>query len=75
MDILAYPFFVQPAVGAYTSVFAAASSDIVQNPDEFKGAYLVPVGNVRKPTVAGSSEELANELWAAIETFLADKGI
>jgi len=75
VDVLVYPFFVYPDVGAYTSAFAAASSDIVQNPDKFKGAYLVPVGNVRKPTVTGSSEELANELWAAIETFLAEKGI
>jgi hypothetical protein len=75
VDILAYPFTVHPDAGAYTSAFAAASPDIVENPDKFKGAYLVPVGNVRKPTVTGNSEELAKELWAGIETFLADKSI
>jgi len=75
VDILVYPFFVHPDVGAYNSAFAAASPDIVQNLDKFKGEYLVPVGIVRKPSVAGNSEELAKELWAAIETFLADKGI
>ncbi|KAF8132514.1 hypothetical protein EV363DRAFT_1328669 [Boletus edulis] len=75
VDILVYPFFNSPDVGSYTSAFAAASSDIVQNPDKFKGAYLVPVGIVCKPSVTGSSEELAKELWAAIEAFLADKGI
>ncbi|KAN0082541.1 hypothetical protein V8E55_008336 [Tylopilus felleus] len=74
VDILVYPFFVHPDAGAYTSVFAAASSDIVQNPDKFKGAYLLPVGIVHKPTVSGS-EELAKELCATIETFLAEKGI
>lgn len=47
----------------------------MQSPDKFKGAYLVPVGIVQTPSVAGKSEELAKELWAAIETFLADKGI
>jgi hypothetical protein len=75
VDILVYPFFVHPDAGAYTSAFAAASPDIVENPDKFKGAYLVPVGNVRNPTVTGNSEELAKELWAGIETFLADKSI
>lgn len=75
VEILVYPFCVHPDVGAYTSAFAAASPDIVENPEKFKGAYLVPVGNVRKPTVTGNSEELAKELWATIETFLVDKGI
>ncbi|KAG9311420.1 hypothetical protein JVU11DRAFT_8533 [Chiua virens] len=75
VDILVYPFFVHPDVGGYTSTIAAASPDIVQNPEKYKGAYLVPVGIVSKPNKEGSSEELANELWAAIETFLADRNI
>ena len=75
MEILIYPFFTPSDVGAYTSAFAAASPDVVQNPDKFKGAYLVPVGVVSKPKVTANTEELAKELWATIETFLTDKGI
>ncbi|KAF8548727.1 NAD(P)-binding protein [Imleria badia] len=77
VEILVYPFFTHPDVGAYTSVFAAASPDIVQSPDKFKGAYLVPVGIVREPKVKGarSGEELAKELWETIERFLAEKEI
>ena len=75
VDALVYPFFVHPDVGAYTSVFAAASSDVMENSEKYKGAYLLPVGTIRQPNATGSSEDLAKELWGAIETFLADKGI
>ena len=75
MDVLAYPFFVRPDVGAHTSVFAAASSVVTQNRERYKGAYLVPVGTIQKLNEQASSEELAKELWATIETFLADRDI
>lgn len=75
VEILIYPFFVHPDVGGYTSAFAAASSDVIQQPEKYKGAYLVPVGTIQKPSEAGSSEELAKELWTTIETFLTDRGI
>lgn len=76
VEILVYPFFCNSDVGAYNSAFAAGSLDIVQNPDKFKGAYLVPVGTLREAkTKSVSMEELAKELWETIETFLADKAI
>jgi hypothetical protein len=75
VDILVYPFFVHPDVGGYTSAIAAASPDVAQNRDKYKGAYLVPVGKLQKPTEMARDEGLAKELWETIESFLVDKGI
>jgi hypothetical protein len=68
-------FFKDPDEGAYTSVFAAASPDIKERPDAYKGAYLEPVGKfftlgktVRNPT-------LGPELWTTTETFLTKIGL
>jgi NAD(P)-dependent dehydrogenase (short-subunit alcohol dehydrogenase family) len=75
VDIIAYPFFVHPDVGGYTSAIAAASPEVAQNRDKYKGAYLVPVGKLRQPSDAARDEGLAKEMWETIEGFLAEKGI
>lgn len=75
VDALVYPFFVSSDVGGYTSAFAAASPEVAEKRDQFKGAYLVPVGKLKKPTAAACDEGLAKELWGTIEGFLADKEI
>ncbi|KAF9225117.1 NAD(P)-binding protein [Gyrodon lividus] len=75
VDILVYPFFVHPDVGGYTSVIAAASPEVAHNRDMYKGAYLVPVGKLKKPTDTARDEGIARELWETMEGFLADKGI
>jgi hypothetical protein len=48
LDVLTYPFFFSPDVGGYTSAFASGSSEVVQNPQKYKGAYLVPLCKVEK---------------------------
>ncbi|KIK98614.1 hypothetical protein PAXRUDRAFT_823658 [Paxillus rubicundulus Ve08.2h10] len=75
VNILAYPFFVHPDVGGYTSAIAAASPEVAQNRDKYKGAYLVPVGKLQKPSQMACDEGLAKELWETIESFLVDKAI
>ena len=73
----AFTYFLldHPDVAAYTSAFAAASPAVSQHADKYKGAYLDPVGVIATPSEAGRSDALARELWAAIETFLAERGI
>ncbi|KAF9223134.1 NAD(P)-binding protein [Gyrodon lividus] len=75
VDILVYPFFVHPDVGGYTSVIAAASPEVAQNRDMYKGAYLVPIGKIKNPTDTARDEGIAKELWELMEGFVADRGI
>ncbi|KAF9235463.1 NAD(P)-binding protein [Melanogaster broomeanus] len=75
MGRLLYPLVVNPDVGAYTSVIAAASPEVVQNPDRYRGAYLVPVGKLEQASDTARDEGLAKEMWETIEGFLAEKGI
>ncbi|KAF8837408.1 hypothetical protein BDN67DRAFT_973061 [Paxillus ammoniavirescens] len=75
VDILVYPCFVHPDVGGYTSAIAAASPEVAQNRDKYRGGYLVPVGKLQKPSEMARDEGLAKELWETIESFLVDKGI
>jgi len=68
-------FLYAPDKGAYTSVFAAASEEVGKQRDKYKGVYLMPVGKVSKPTDIARDEELAKELWEAVEKFLEEKGL
>jgi hypothetical protein len=59
-------------VGAYNSTFAAASPIVKEKPELYKGAYLVPVGKIAKPSPQALNEELATELRASTERILRD---
>lgn len=54
--------FVAPGVGAYNSVYTAASSVLRENIELYKGAYLSRVGKIVKPTQQAEDEGLAKEL-------------
>ncbi|KAF9235465.1 NAD(P)-binding protein [Melanogaster broomeanus] len=75
VEIIVYPIFVHPDVGAYTSAIAAASPEVVQNRNEYRGAYLVPVGKLKQASDTARDEGLAKEMWETIEGFLVEKGI
>ncbi|KDQ54348.1 hypothetical protein JAAARDRAFT_182313 [Jaapia argillacea MUCL 33604] len=64
-----------PSEGAYNSVFAAVSPVVRSKPAEFRGAYLMPVGKISKPSKLAQSDELAKELWDTTERVLKDLGV
>jgi NAD(P)-dependent dehydrogenase (short-subunit alcohol dehydrogenase family) len=68
-------FFTNPNEGSHTSVIAAASPDVRENADMYKGAYLEPVGKVTHPSKVAQNAELSHELWATAETFLSNIGL
>ncbi|KZP08214.1 NAD(P)-binding protein [Athelia psychrophila] len=55
----------------YNSAFAAASPDVRKRAAEYKGAYLMPVGKITKPSVDARNPQLALDLWAISEKQLA----
>jgi hypothetical protein len=68
-------FFSHPDKGAYNSVFAAASEDVIKEREKYRGAYLMPVGRVSKPTKVARDEELAKELMNSVDAFLQERGM
>ncbi|KAF8903480.1 NAD-binding protein [Gymnopilus junonius] len=61
--------------GAYTSVFAAASPEVRQNKDLYKGAYLTPVAKITKPSKSATNAKLATELYDTTESVLKELGV
>ena len=53
--------------GAHTPLFAATSETITRSPKIFKGAYLVPFGDIHEPSETASDMALAKRLWEATE--------
>lgn len=66
---------VSSTKGAYTSVFAAASPIVRENPDKYKGAYLEPVAQLGKPYEQALNDGLAKELWETTEEILKEIGV
>ena len=66
-----------PTVGAYTPAFAAAGKAVLENKERYRGAYLVnqPTGQITQPSKTALNSDLANQLWATTESFLAQIGI
>ena len=57
------------------SVFAAASPEVRKRAEEFKGAYLMPVGKITKPSADAQNPQLARDLWETSEKQLAALGL
>lgn len=58
------PYFFRTEVeGAMTSAFAAAALDVRRRKNEYKAAYLVPLGKKQKIAAVGRDNRLAEELW------------
>lgn len=58
---------MNPAEGAYTSLFAATSSTVRRNKEKYAGAYLVPYGQIQEPSKDAKDPVAARELWEASE--------
>ncbi|KAK0197107.1 hypothetical protein F5146DRAFT_1108291 [Armillaria mellea] len=58
--------FMHPDIGAYTSVFAAASPVIDTDP-RYKGGYLQPVAQLGEASKTACDPEVARELWQTTE--------
>ena len=57
-----------PATGAHASLFAATSSQVTQEPEKYKGAYLLPPCKITPlSTKLATSLELAADLWRLSE--------
>ncbi|KAF7983225.1 hypothetical protein HWV62_23514 [Athelia sp. TMB] len=70
------PLFTTPlARGGDPSVFAAAAPAVRARADEFRGAYLLPVGKIALPSKDARDERLAGALWATSEKQLAALGL
>ncbi|KDR81778.1 hypothetical protein GALMADRAFT_239970 [Galerina marginata CBS 339.88] len=70
------PWFFAPwRKGAFTSVFAAASTEVRSNRDLYKGAYLTPVAQLSEPSKSALNEKLATELYDTTEQVLKELGI
>ncbi|KAK1839687.1 daunorubicin c-13 ketoreductase [Colletotrichum chrysophilum] len=55
--------FLSPEQGAATSLFAAASRDVKENPAAYKGRFLLPVGKIGVPASVALDEEQVRGLW------------
>ncbi|KZP18129.1 NAD-P-binding protein [Athelia psychrophila] len=61
--------------GADTSLFAAASPQVRASPEKYKGAYLVPMGQIKHPSGPAMDPKNAADLWEASEKQLAAIGL
>jgi hypothetical protein len=65
-------FFISPHDGGYTPVWAAASRQVFEERDKYKGKYLVPYGVLEEASEDARREDLAKELWDTTEGILKD---
>jgi hypothetical protein len=62
--------FMTPDVGAYTTLFAAASPT-PQEDAHYKGGYMRPICRFAEASTLGCNAELAAELWETTEKVVA----
>jgi len=74
-SILGNLFFVSWKKGAFTPVFAAASTEVYSNKTLYQGAYLVPVAQIFQPSKSALDPKLATELYETTELALRDLGL
>jgi len=67
--------FKSQEVGAYNSAFAAAASAVRENPNQYKGAYLLPVGKIGVSLKIADDPVTATELRQTTENILRDIGV
>lgn len=62
-------FMTGPDDGASTSLFAAASPLVRDDPEKYAGQYMLPVGTLTS-SKATRDTEMAEKLWTNTESFL-----
>ncbi|KAF8480223.1 NAD-P-binding protein [Russula ochroleuca] len=65
-------FFISPHDGGYTPAWAAASRQVFEERDKYRGKYLVPYGVLEEASEDARREDLAKELWDTTEGILKD---
>jgi len=65
-------FFAAPSQAALTPGFAAASPEVRNEKEKYKGAYLVPVAQVTTPSKSAQNQKLATELYNTTEAVLKE---
>lgn len=65
-------FMLGAEEGAYTSLFAAASSAVGEKRDEYRATYLVPYDKITIPSPLARDPELGQALWKTTEQILHD---
>ncbi|KAK7694262.1 hypothetical protein QCA50_001442 [Cerrena zonata] len=65
-------FSDQPEQGSFTTLFAAASPLIKQNPSAYRGKYISPYTKVEEPSPSARDPNLAKTLWLTSEKILKD---
>ncbi|KZT20991.1 NAD(P)-binding protein [Neolentinus lepideus HHB14362 ss-1] len=75
LNWLASLFFAIPVVGAYPSVFAAASHVVRRDADHYKGQYIVPGNSVKKTSKDSENMTLAADLWETTQLLLKQLGV
>ncbi|KAI0730003.1 NAD-P-binding protein [Fomitopsis betulina] len=71
---IANAFFTSPEKGAYSTVFAAASPAVREDP-KYKGGYIVPPGKLGNVYAPCDDHELGKELRETTEKLLTDIGV
>ncbi|THH19385.1 hypothetical protein EUX98_g8787 [Antrodiella citrinella] len=62
--------------GAYNHVFTAVAPVVREQAEKYKGAFLMPRGNITEKIIAPAEDmELAKELWETTETLLREIGV
>ncbi|KAI0305347.1 hypothetical protein B0F90DRAFT_1625138 [Multifurca ochricompacta] len=65
-------FFISPHDGGYTPAWAAASRQVFEEREKYKGKYLVPYGTIEEASKDAQREDLAKELWETTENVLKE---
>ncbi|KAG7452513.1 uncharacterized protein BT62DRAFT_925057 [Guyanagaster necrorhizus] len=58
--------FMHPDIGAYSSVFVAASPEVDADP-RYQGGYLQPIAQLGEASKTACDPEVARELWQTSE--------
>lgn len=63
--------FLTAEVGAYTTLFAAASPEVDLD-ERYKGGYLEPIARLGRSSDQANDEELGIELWKTTESVISE---
>ncbi len=61
--------------GGFGPVWGASAKKVREESEVYKGAFLFPIGKLRKITEDGKDERLAKELWETSEEVLKELGV
>ncbi|KAJ1709699.1 carbonyl reductase [Aspergillus flavus] len=72
-------FFLTADEGAVTPLFAATAVEVRQDPERYKGRFLVPIDRVESPNPVANDDEQVKGLWGTtvkeVNKHLADNGL